>query len=90
MTNVGTRLVAELNARGLSRQAGQLTEYLEQLLPGFQQSMAAAGRQATQHSALPTHCQGCGAPLRPDEVEWLDETTASCAYCGTPSHTTTA
>ena len=90
-TKVGMRLVAELKARGLGRQADQLTEYLEQLIPGFGQSMAATGRASAQpHSALPTHCQGCGAPLRPDEVEWVDESTASCAYCGTPSHTTTA
>jgi hypothetical protein len=33
---------------------------------------------------LPTHCPSCGAALRPDEIEWLDESTAECAYCGSP------
>jgi hypothetical protein len=23
-------------------------------------------------------------PLAPDEVEWQDEVTAECAYCGSP------
>jgi endogenous inhibitor of DNA gyrase (YacG/DUF329 family) len=33
---------------------------------------------------LPTHCPACGGTVRPDEVEWLDEITAECAYCGSP------
>ena len=31
-----------------------------------------------------SHCPSCGASLRPDEVEWLDDVTAECAYCGSP------
>jgi hypothetical protein len=31
---------------------------------------------------LPGKCQGCGAPVRPNEVEWLDDSSAKCAYCG--------
>jgi hypothetical protein len=33
---------------------------------------------------LPTHCEGCGAPLRPAEVQRLDAHTVECAYCGSP------
>jgi hypothetical protein len=33
---------------------------------------------------LPTHCEGCGAPLRPAEVQRLDTHTVECAYCGSP------
>jgi tetratricopeptide (TPR) repeat protein len=33
---------------------------------------------------LPTHCEGCGAPLRPAEVQKLDAHTVECAYCGSP------
>lgn len=33
---------------------------------------------------LPTHCGGCGAPLRPSEVQRLDAHTVECAYCGSP------
>jgi len=38
--------------------------------------------QARQIKTLPTACPQCGAPLRADEVEWADESTAECNFCG--------
>jgi tetratricopeptide (TPR) repeat protein len=32
---------------------------------------------------LPSRCPSCGAPARADEVNWIDEWSAECAYCGT-------
>lgn len=81
-SNVGMRIIGELNARGLKNEAQQITDYLEELVPGFGGTAADAG--SPKRPTLPTHCPGCGAPLRPDEVDWLDEGTASCAYCGSP------
>ena len=31
---------------------------------------------------LPATCPQCGGKVRPDEVEWIDPTTAVCDYCG--------
>lgn len=31
---------------------------------------------------LPARCSQCGAPLRSDEVEWIDAQRAACLYCG--------
>jgi len=31
---------------------------------------------------LPPSCPGCGAPLRSDEVDWVDDRSAECPYCG--------
>ena len=31
---------------------------------------------------LPTACEKCGAPVRSDEVDWIDSASAECAYCG--------
>ena len=31
---------------------------------------------------LPTKCMSCGASLRSDEVDWIDDTSAECPYCG--------
>jgi len=31
---------------------------------------------------LPPSCPQCGAPLRSDEVDWVDAQSAECAYCG--------
>jgi hypothetical protein len=85
--NTGTRIVKELEARGLGREADQVAHYLADLVPGFDGDAAPASRPASPHRPLlPTHCPGCGAPLRPDEVEWLDDVTAACEYCGSPVH----
>ena len=86
-SNVGKRVIGEMNQRGHKQEAQQLTDYLKELVPGFEQAGAGAGKAApAQRRALPTHCPGCGAPLRPDEVEWVDEMTATCEYCGSPMH----
>lgn len=84
--NVGRRIINELNARGLQKEAKQVTDYLKEVVPGFGEGMAAPGKAPAQRPALPAHCPGCGAPLRPDEVEWLDDATAACEYCGSPVH----
>ena len=79
--NQGNRIVGELNQRGLTREAGQIADHMKSLLPAFNaMSEPSHGRKA----ALPTHCPGCGAPVRPDEVDWLDDATAECAFCGSP------
>lgn len=80
--NMGNRVAGELNLRGLNKEAQQVTAYIKTLLPNFD-----AGQGASSQSArppLPTHCPGCGASVRPDEVEWLDNVTAECAFCGSP------
>lgn len=82
LQNAGTRVVTELNERGLTKEAAEV----EALLKGIAPSMPAAMTEYAQakRPVLPTHCPSCGAPVRPDEVEWLDEVTAECGYCGSP------
>ena len=31
---------------------------------------------------LPVMCDQCGAPVRSDEVEWIDDNSAECDFCG--------
>lgn len=33
---------------------------------------------------LPASCPSCGARVRTNEVRWISERTADCAYCGSP------
>ena len=77
----GTRVVAELNAHGLTAEGKQIEEYLKTTLPaGF---VPAPGPGAGKpRPILPTNCPGCGGPIRSDEVEWVDDVTAECPYCG--------
>lgn len=82
LQNAGSRVLMELKERGLTKESAEVEAWLKTVLP----SMLAMKAQATQTKKpiLPTHCPSCGAPLRPDEVEWLDEITAECGYCGSP------
>ena len=45
---------------------------------------AASASATTRKPILPTHCPGCGGPVRADEVDWLDDVTAECNWCGSP------
>lgn len=74
----GMRSSIELRERGLDKEAVKISAWLRSVLPS-----EPASASLSQRPVLPTHCPSCGAMLRPDEVEWLDEVTAECAYCGT-------
>ena len=80
LQNAGLRLVAELNDRGLKSEAVDIEILLKMNLPSI--LAPEANETLTQKPVLPTHCPSCGAALRPDEVEWLDDLTAECGYCG--------
>jgi hypothetical protein len=81
LRKVGTRIVNELRERGLNAEADEV----ESVLRNNDQAPAEKEASVDQKRAiLPTHCPSCGAAVRPDEVEWLDELTAECDYCGSP------
>jgi hypothetical protein len=78
--HTGRRTVNELRERGFEEEATNIEILLGTLMPK-QFLVEPAGKRPV----LPTHCPSCGAPLRPDEVEWLDNVTAECGYCGSPA-----
>ncbi|MBK9926220.1 MAG: hypothetical protein IPP66_13120 [Anaerolineales bacterium] len=75
----GTRAMAELKSYGLAEEAAEIQTWLKSILPEVPTTQLPVKRPI-----LPTHCPHCGAPVRPDEVEWLDSITAECGYCGSP------
>lgn len=77
-----SRTLAELHERGLGKEAAEIEAWLKATLPSMPGGFGERG--PAQKPQLPTHCPSCGGALRPDEVEWLDEVTAECAYCGSP------
>lgn len=79
LQTAGQRTLVELKERGLTAEAAQVEALL-----GNTGTLPASTAPAAQHPILPTHCPHCGAALRPDEIEWLDEATAECGYCGSP------
>lgn len=76
------RALAELKERGLHEEAAALDAWLKSISP--ESSDLDTQIPHGKKPVLPTHCPQCGAVLRPDEVEWLDEITAECGYCGSP------
>ncbi len=78
----GQRVIAELNERGLKSEVTDIEILLKTFLPA--RPALEIKSSPAQRPILPTHCPSCGAAVKPDEVEWLDEVTAECGYCGSP------
>lgn len=81
MQALGQRAMDELKMRGLNSEAEEIANLLTENLPKVPSTAQPA---ATKRPLLPTHCPSCGAAIKPDEVDWLDELTAECDYCGSP------
>ena len=81
------RAVAELYRLELGEEANKLSSFLSDKIPdgmeeASQVGSIVTGRVERRKAILPAKCQGCGAPLRSDEVEWVDEVSAECPFCG--------
>ncbi|HJQ13106.1 MAG TPA: hypothetical protein VJ830_00045 [Anaerolineales bacterium] len=79
LQNAGKRVITELNDRGFSKEASELEALLKTLMPS--ETSLESPRKRT---VLTSRCPSCGGAVLPDEVEWLDDVTAECAYCGSP------
>ena len=84
----GNRIVANFQERGMTKEAEEMSAWLKSVLPprpasGFEHA-APPPSSSKKIPALPTHCPSCGAPVRSDEVEWIDQATAECNFCGSP------
>jgi len=80
MRAFGQRAVSELKARGLMAEAEEIAALIK--IPDSHDIPTTP--VAAKRPTLPTHCPSCGGAVRPDEIEWLDDITAECAYCGSP------
>ena len=80
MRILGQRVVQELKTRGLNAEA----EEVAGLLGASQPNQLPAESAPVKHPILPTHCPSCGGAVRSDELEWIDNITAECDYCGSP------
>jgi hypothetical protein len=70
----------KMKQKGMSASALELDKEFGSVLANVPARPVGNVQQGTRH--LPTSCPKCGAPLRTDEVEWVDEMTASCSFCG--------
>jgi hypothetical protein len=77
----------ELRERGYDARAVELAQFAAGVLGETGLSLddfeASRSAQAGEpRGSLPGRCEGCGAPLVPDDVTWHDAETAECPYCG--------
>ena len=79
---MGNLSVTELDEVGMKAEALELTEWLKTALPATPAGTKMGAAAPVKKPVLPTRCPGCGGALRAGEVEWLDEVTAECAWCG--------
>lgn len=84
--NAYARLLAGLRTNGLTAEADTLQkEFGTQLGEVASENQASA--QAQPRGQLPAKCPACNAPIRSDEVDWIDEQSAECPYCGSTVQT---
>ena len=82
--------IAELQKLNHPQQASQVKDWLDSIGKEHPEiepvdTEAAPTKGATEENRpqrLPAKCPFCGASVRPDEVEWINEVTAECPYCG--------
>jgi hypothetical protein len=85
---IARQLMAQLQSQGHADQVENLREKLDAMLRPFGVSLTGAPASGPSRSAhLPAQCPSCLGPVRADEVDWINESTVECAYCGTPIHT---
>ncbi len=74
------RVLTELESMGLDQEREALDQEIQQLLT--QKGLSLSMETQQQKPRLPGKCPQCGGTVHPNEVEWIDERTASCDYCG--------
>jgi len=74
----GPRIANELRAAGFPSEA---QAFLDSLGPAGG-AATGSGPAAARPLRLPPKCPSCGGILHPGEVEWADERSVLCDYCG--------
>lgn len=86
LRNAGKVAVDELKRQGRAAQAGEVQAWLDNILKDHAEVDEAYTRETDvseqKPPRLPTKCPSCGGGIPSDEVEWIDEHTVECPYCG--------
>jgi hypothetical protein len=78
-------IVEELNRLGYTKQSAEFQSWLDQTAPIRPERVPGIEPgQPIQKPVLrlPGKCPFCGATLRSDLAEWIDDANAECPYCG--------
>jgi hypothetical protein len=70
----------KMHARNMSKAADTLQAEFGKQVGSLPQPPAQP--QVPGQQRLPPTCAQCGAPVRGDEIEWINQYSAQCIYCG--------
>lgn len=76
-----TNIRRKMNAKGMKMAAESLQRDYGAQIPALPPEPQ---QDRQKRGLLPTNCPKCGAAVHGDEVEWVDDNTIECEYCGTP------
>jgi len=80
----GDRVVVELKEHNLDDEANLIQSWLIESIPeSFEVSSGKFSlNESKKDIHLPLVCPSCGGAINPLEVEWVDDITAVCSFCG--------
>lgn len=81
-----TQIGVALSAQGAMHEAEALNEQVDRMLSAHRfsrEQLEGEVRSTQEMGQLPARCPSCYAPLRTDEVVWIEPGRAECPYCGT-------
>jgi hypothetical protein len=89
LQRAGGRVINELNEQGMSTEAQEIVQWLKTSLPPAPNAIgvrpetrSGAPVASARKPILPTNCPSCGGIVRADDIDWLDDVTAECNWCG--------
>jgi len=78
---VSRRILSELRESSMDQEYRILENEFRRLLSELDLKIAHNNR-VESHSRLPSKCPYCGGTINPDEVDWINNHSATCDYCG--------
>ncbi len=83
LQRAGWRVIQNLENNGMDQQAEEVRQWMADLKTtesGLDWSIPPVS--VTPPSRLPHACPACGGVVDPAEVEWVDQITVECIFCG--------
>ena len=72
-----------LDRLGYNEELENFKKWVDEYFPGLKGGRQVAQLKQKKIGLLPAVCPSCGGQIHPEEVEWLNDRQAECAYCGT-------
>lgn len=85
---VSRRILNGLRELGMTSEHQILEGEINQLLSMMDLSLQSEDKIPTT-AKLPPKCPYCGGTVHPDEVDWINESAATCVFCGSVVEGTT-